>query len=348
VILTSQRPAALALRVAGGTGIALAAVGAASAGYQALADARARRRYPPPGRLVDIGGRRLHIFDAGRGRPTIVILSALSTPAAEWVPIQRALSDTVRVVLVDRAGVGWSDRGPWPRTAGTMADELHALLATAQIPPPYLIAGHSSGGLIARMFTARHPELMAGLVLIDSSHEDQWRRLGLQGGAYRRRALRRQLRPLGLARLAVDLGRADSERAWAERVLLPEFVEAGAAMSWSSRQRRASVQELWGFEPSGAEVATEAAGPGRFGRLPMLVLTSTADWDWRGGVAIGKAAEERRRFYAAWWPMQLEIVALSEDSHHVVAERAGHHIHRDDPEFVIQQIRGFLGRLRGN
>ena len=65
-------------------------------------------------------------------------------------------------------------------------------------------------------------------------------------------------------------------------------------------------------------------------------------------MSVGKAGEARRQFYAAWWPMQLEMVALSEDSRHVVAERAGHHIHRHNPEFVIQQIRAFLGRVRGN
>jgi hypothetical protein len=116
VILTGQRPAGLALRVAGGAGIALATLGVASAGYQALADTRARRRYPPPGRLVDVGGRRLHIFDAGQTRPAVVILSALSTPAAEWVPIQQALADTARVILVDRAGWGGAteDHGRGP------------------------------------------------------------------------------------------------------------------------------------------------------------------------------------------------------------------------------------------
>jgi pimeloyl-ACP methyl ester carboxylesterase len=245
--------------------------------------------------------------------------------------------------------VGWSDTGPWPRTAGTMADELHALLSAAGIPPPYIIiAGHSSGGLNARMFTARHPELVAGLVLIDASHEDQERRLGERGGGYWRPALRLQLRPLGWdadgGQLSPTGPRAGVGRAG-------DVTGAGRGGRRDELEQPAAAgkrQELLGFVPGGREVAAGAAGPGRFGRLPSLVLTSHRDWDWTGIVSVGKAGEERRQFYAAWWPMQQEMVALSEDSRHVVAERAGHHIHRHNPDFVIQQTCGFLGRVRDN
>jgi pimeloyl-ACP methyl ester carboxylesterase len=118
-------------------GTAAAAVGAASAAYQRLREAMDRRQLPPPGRLVDIGGRRLHLWRAGVGDPTVVIIPALGDSALQWAGVQRALQPELSVCLVDRPGLGWSDPGPWPRTIGTMADELHrALRAAPELRPP--------------------------------------------------------------------------------------------------------------------------------------------------------------------------------------------------------------------
>ena len=106
-----------------------------------------------------------------------MIITALGTPAIDWLSIQRALVGDVPVVLYDRAGVGWSEAGRRSRTVVRMADELHAVLAAAHIDPPYILAGHSLGGLIALVYTARHREHVTGLALIDSSHPDMEERL---------------------------------------------------------------------------------------------------------------------------------------------------------------------------
>jgi pimeloyl-ACP methyl ester carboxylesterase len=112
-----------------------------------------RRRYPPPGDLVEADGRKLHLLSTPGAGPPLVIVAALSTPAIDWLPVQRALAPEMPVVLYDRGGLGWSDPGRRPRTVAQMADELHALLTAAGVEPPYVLAGHSLGGLIALVYT---------------------------------------------------------------------------------------------------------------------------------------------------------------------------------------------------
>jgi pimeloyl-ACP methyl ester carboxylesterase len=157
--------------------LAAGITGLGSAAYQEYGMTRDRRRYPPPGELVDIGGRRLHLLRTRGAGPSLVIVAALGEPAIDWLAVQRALAPEVPMVLYDRGGLGWSDPLPGARTAGRMADELHALLTAARIAPPYALAGHSLGGLIALIYTARHRENVVGLALIDSSHPDMHTRL---------------------------------------------------------------------------------------------------------------------------------------------------------------------------
>jgi pimeloyl-ACP methyl ester carboxylesterase len=152
---------------------ALAGVGLAS---QAVAAARDRRAYPPPGRLVDVGGHRLHLHVAGepRDRPTVVLDAGIGSCSVHWAWVQAELAPSVRVVAYDRAGLGWSDRGPRPRDAGRSADELRAALRVAGLAGPFVVAGHSYGGLVVRALADRYPEDVAGMVLVDASHPDQW------------------------------------------------------------------------------------------------------------------------------------------------------------------------------
>lgn len=129
---------------------------------------------PYPGRLVDIGTHRLHINCTGEGTPSVIIDSGIGGFSLEWVRIQHNLSKDVRVCSYDRAGYGWSDPGPIPRTTARISRELHALLSEAKVPGPYVLVGHSFGGYNIRYFASDYPELVAGLVFIDSSHPEQF------------------------------------------------------------------------------------------------------------------------------------------------------------------------------
>jgi pimeloyl-ACP methyl ester carboxylesterase len=128
--------------------LAAVAFGAASAGFQAAAEAIDRRRYPPPGRMVRVGGRSLHMIDMGTGHPAVVIVQALGTDTLDFLDFYRELAASgVRVIVYDRIGLGWSDPPRLGRrTHDVMARELHDLLAAAGISPPYVLVGHSLGG----------------------------------------------------------------------------------------------------------------------------------------------------------------------------------------------------------
>ena len=163
-----MRWARSALLVAGLTGLA--------AGIQQALTARDRRRYPPPGLLVSVDGHPMHlqVRAPDSGGPTVVLEAGMGSFSPNWYWVQEELAPTIRSVAYDRAGLGWSRRSRRQRDAQTIAIELRDALRTAGIAPPYVLAGHSFGGLPVRAFADLYPELTAGLVLVDASHPDQW------------------------------------------------------------------------------------------------------------------------------------------------------------------------------
>jgi pimeloyl-ACP methyl ester carboxylesterase len=315
-----------ALRIVGVSAGAAAALGLASAAYQAAGEARDRRRHPPPGHLVDVGGYRLHAVCAGRGSPAVVIIPALGATAAEWAEVQQSLARETTVCVYDRAGLGWSDSPPRRRAGQAMGEELHALLRGLGIGPPYVRVGHSLGGVLARIFIQLYPGEVIGLALIDSSHSGQEQRLPR---AYLESYLAGRLllvacawmSPLGLSRMARD-----------RRLLKP------SGDGWASH-RRADAAELL----AAGRIRREVPG-GDLGDLPLAVVTSS---ELAPGVPPGSRAQRARsRFYPPWTVLQDELAALSASSTHVVAEHAGHHLNQDDPELVTREVTGLVMRTR--
>ena len=141
--------------------------------YQAFATEIYRRIYPPPGELVDVGGHSLHINCVGEGSPTVILESGLGATSVDWANIQPEVADTTRVCAYDRAGSGWSEPGPGPGDPQQIAGELHTLLGNAGIDGPYVLVGHSFGGLYVRMYAYQYPNEVEGMVLVDSSHPEQ-------------------------------------------------------------------------------------------------------------------------------------------------------------------------------
>jgi pimeloyl-ACP methyl ester carboxylesterase len=159
-----------------GFAIMILGLGAIGAIYQAIATRIDQRTYTPPGQLVDIGGRSIHMILMGEdtGQPTVILEAGMATFSSNYSWIQNELAAMTRVVAYDRAGLGWSDPSPEPQDAQQSARDLHAALQSAGIQPPYVVAGHSYGGLVVRAFTGLYPDEVAGMVLVDASHPDQW------------------------------------------------------------------------------------------------------------------------------------------------------------------------------
>ncbi|HVV47238.1 MAG TPA: alpha/beta fold hydrolase, partial [Bryobacteraceae bacterium] len=165
---------------------------------------------PPPGRMVDLDGRRLHVSMAGHGSPTVVLEAGIAASSLSWALVARAVAEWTTVVAYDRAGFGWSEPCSHRFTAADSARDLALLLERAAVSTPVILAGHSYGGLIARVFEQTYPERVAGLVLADPVCRAEWReaderksRMLARGVALSRRG--EWLARLGVVRLALRL-----------------------------------------------------------------------------------------------------------------------------------------------
>jgi len=154
-------------------GLLLCAIIAGSI-YQAIESTRERRLYPPPGELIDVGGYHLHLTCAGTGSPTVVLQWSYSLT---WYLVQPEIARFTRVCAVDPAGIGWSDSGPRPRDSDQIAKELNLLLSRANVPPPYILVGHSRGAFYIRVYAARFHNSVAGAVFVDPEDENTSKRI---------------------------------------------------------------------------------------------------------------------------------------------------------------------------
>jgi pimeloyl-ACP methyl ester carboxylesterase len=236
----------------------------------------------------------------GEGTPAVVIVPALGDSVLGWVRVQRAAAAETSIVVCDRAGIGWSDP---PRlgklTWDGMADDLHAALAAARIEPPYIIVGHSIGGIVARRFQARYPADVTGLLLVDSSHDEQSRRFGWREGSGEqlRHAAQYQSRVLGARRLAAALWRLKVvDPDGLERETAPEYAAVARAVTLSSRQRRIGVREMI------LAAKLRSRPPQAIGALPLTVLSTASRslswWPvWGADAGRNRRALHRRRPY---------------------------------------------------
>ena len=160
----------------------VSAVGGAYETYREEAD---RASFAMPGRLIDVGGHRLHISCTGTGRPTVVLEPGLGEPSSAMAWIAPAAASTTRVCVYDRAGRGWSDSASAPQDGIQTATDLHTLLERAHEPGPYVLAGHSAGGIYVLNYARPYPRDVAGVVLLDSMHPEQYTRIASWPGFLR-------------------------------------------------------------------------------------------------------------------------------------------------------------------
>ena len=289
--------------------------------YQSIASAHDASSYPAPGRLIDVGGYRLHLYCTGTvrlGSPTVILEAGYGNTSLVWSKVQPEVASFTRVCSYDRAGYGWSDNGPLPRTAGHMVTELHTLLARAGVAGPYVLVGHSYGGLIMQLYASTYPQQVAGLVLVESVHEDQFRYPELHVGPIP--PICQALAPFGIVRV---LGFA----------LLPSVAEypptaqpAAKAQFNQTRFCQTASDEYASWDESSAQVRA-ARHP--LGHLPLVVLT-------HGLPYLGPQGERD------WQALQRDLAGLSSDSVSIIATHSGHFIQLEQPDLVIAAIQQVL------
>lgn len=288
------------VRLVFGVLVLLALAGGA---YQAIATAQDAQRNPPPGRLVDVGGYRLHIQCLGQGSPTVLFESALGAGSPTWAWVQPDVARSTRACAYDRAGEGWSDLGPDPRDAEHIARELHALLTSADIAPPYVVVGHSFGGLYVRAFTDLYPTEVVGMVLVDASHPDQWARSDDGRAAQRANEQSAVVAPwlarLGLLRLT-SFVQVDPDLPAAQQAQLRALVNTSKLWDSYSAVFRVTDRTM-------AEVRQTRP----LGKLPLAVLTATMH-----GLPPGLEAQHQQ--------LQQDLAALSTNATQQIVDGATH------------------------
>jgi pimeloyl-ACP methyl ester carboxylesterase len=310
-------------------GLALLLLGAA---YHRLASARETRQYPPPGRLVDVGRCRLHCYEMGAGSPTVVFESGLGGTSLDWSWVQPEIARFTHTIAYDRAGYGWSESGPLPRTSQQMVMELRALLQGAGVQPPYVLVGHSLGGLNVRLYAKQHADEVVGVVLVDALHEDVYDRLPPALHAIQVATLRiaRIAALFGLLRLLVWAGLIPIRRVAGR--LPPASQPQALAAFYRLSVPRALCGEVYALPRSMDQV--RAAG--NLGNLPLFVLSS-------GSAPRSMSAGSGRKI---WRELQYRLPGISSSSTHVVAAEAGHLIHFDHPGPVIEAVERMVGITR--
>ena len=275
--------------------------------------------FEPPGQLIDVNGRDMHINCIGNKSPTIILDSGAGGFSLEWRNIQYSLAQYARVCAYDRAGYGWSEMGPLPRTTERIAHELHTLLENAEIPGPYIIVGHSFGGFTAQYFARYFYDEIAGLVLVDSSHEEQVYRLPENGTDVVRRSLH-QDRSITITRSVLHEHFPEEEAAVAEQLMQ----RWSAILTWR--------EEMANYALSSRQLRDVHHRP--ILQIPIVVL-SRGKRVWPD-TPYGDAME------AAWKELQNELDDMSGNSTHIIAEKSGHVIHLDEPKLVVDAIHDVL------
>jgi len=298
--------------------------------------------YPPPGKLVDIGGVRLHINCTGAGSPTVILEAGPIESSVIWQLVQPGISSFTRVCSYDRAGFGWSDAPNAPRTASNDANELDGLLNRAAVPGPYVLVGHDFGGLISRVFAVRHREQVAGMVLVDSVHPDIHHfppfdaptDQSTLANVYDHLVLWSV--PLGVPRI---LG-------WCRE----SFIFTNQPREWDRWAPEAAAQycRLQAWRTEAAQVTDEngslPAWNGPLGDMPLVVLSHDAQInDFRGYFSPTDLVKAER----SWTEMQEELRGLSGRSQRIVAKGSYHWIQIYRPDLVVTAVHEIVDDARG-
>lgn len=291
--------------------LALPVIGALYQGLSSLYDHFA---YPPPGQMVDVNGTRLHLYCLGEGSPTVILEAGLGDNVLGWELVHARLAESTRVCAYDRAGLGWSESRNRVIPSEEVAQILHSLLQEADIPGPYILVGHSMGGLHVRSFARLYPAEVTGLVLVDSSHENQL------DAAHADETIENILLPLKACQALAPFGVTRLFRAITSQpedsLFPPGQARARLALHNKTDLCRVIANEYRAVRTDAAQTAP----PASLGDLPLAVITA------------GIGTDDK------WNRLQNELAALSTNSTHIIAENSPHYVQFYQPELIIDAI----------
>ncbi|PHS25566.1 MAG: alpha/beta hydrolase [Methylophaga sp.] len=267
---------------------------------------------PLPGERYDIGGYSLHINCLGEGKPTVIMDVGLGEDSSDWQSLFEQSAQITHTCIYDRAGYGWSDYGPRPRNSRRIAYELGQLLQQAQVPPPYVLVGHSFGGFNLRLFANFYPDRVAGMILIDASHELQYDRLNIKLPAPYK----------GRRNIIVTQSAKKSPTPDGKHQILRDHAY------------RAAGQEIAGLYQSSRQVQLNGSIP----TVPLIVISRGMP-EWSGN-------EKLRRREKIWIELQQDLTRLSPYSQHIFANQSGHDIPHEQPQIIVDAITDIINMAK--
>lgn len=301
---------------------------------------------PPPGRLVDVNGHKIHLLTAGQKGPAVVMFHGAGDIGLIWNLVLPEVGKFSRTVAVDQAGEGWSEHGHgvhmWQQ-----AYDTHTALQNAGVEGPYILVGHSLGGLITRVYANMYPDEVAGVVLVDATHPDVVLRI-YQNGKPEWKRMRetskgRKIPAVIKAKLVEqpELKSFQGKRDFGDQ--LARFSKTDQErFQWIYNERPFTyVKGRSSYEAETMQLIFENPLDYDFGDKPLVVISKGIWTDKEGDEGWSNEAlkTESKR-------LQKELLSLSTNSKHIIAKRSGHQIHLDQPALVVETIRQMVLRLR--
>jgi pimeloyl-ACP methyl ester carboxylesterase len=305
-------------------------------GLLGAANSWLEREYPPPGKMIAVGDHRLHLYCQGTGAPTVVIETGLGVDWVAWAPVVLNLAQSSEACVYDRAGYGWSEPGPMPRSAAQSATELHDLLAASGHTAPVVLVAHSFGGHIARIYATRYPAQLAGVVLVDPVERDPD-----EIPAAPAKAMRSPWSVSGLVDRLPPLGWERVKRLQRGEAALPPGIQKLPA-AFRQRAVVASSLDQLAAEQSELESARASqvqASAAVFPRdVPLTVVTPLYSQFSKNGAATPVSPDHRERLR--------KLAAASASGTQVFAAESGHMVQIDQPDLLVTVVREMLSRVR--
>lgn len=288
--------------------------------FQLASNAVSDTLHPAPGKRIDIGSTKLHLHATGEGGLTVVLDAGMGGSSLGWALVQPEVSKYARVCSYDRAGYAWSEESPSDRTSRTIAEELHALLHKANLPGPYLLVGHSFGGSNVLLFAHLYPDETAGVILVDSVHEEM-----LAGAPEQSATPPLWHHPYVQAILSfVGYNRCIGPSKEIEAMFkpLPEKIRnAYVAQMNKPRYKRTVAREMACLRESLSQLKNANIS---IGDKPLIVISA------------GKGVETAEG--KAWSLMQKRLVLKSNCSKQIIASESDHMINHHQPQVIIDSI----------
>lgn len=329
-------------RVMGSIGFFFAFLIIIGASFQAYQTKQDKILFPPPGQMVDVGGYRLHLYEMGEGSPTVILDAGMGCHCLDWALVQPQIAKFARVYSYDRAGNGWSEESPYPRTSANIIEELYTLLVNANVPSPYILVGHSFGGINLRLFAKKYPQNVLGIVLVDAAHEDQMEKLPPWPHTLLEKIVLQEKIAVFAAWMGVVrlINRLQSEF---ELNKLPDNIhDMYFANICTPKFIRTANQEFWCLQDSLKQVKSS---DDFLGDLPLTVISA------------GQLLKDKQAFYSSdfisnardvWRDLQKDLVSKSTKGIHRIADESGHMIAHDQPAIIVEAVQQMVSETRYN